>query len=83
MYTYFKYVHNLPPELVRMIFGYATLVYELRNINLRTNHRFFKPLVNRAFFHQWDFIRSRVNGRGQLIVYGYNGGPRLIYQLIN
>ena len=83
MDTYFQTQHNLPSELVRIIFSFSSLSVDLVRARARLTPPEAPPsAINIAFFTTWEFLRDQVDDTGTLVVRDAYGRVRTIYQIM-
>lgn len=81
MDTYFAREHDLPSELRRLIFEFATLRAELSEVRLRP---LVQPVLcgfNTIFFRNWQYIYDQVPADGTYYIFDEDHNVRAMYVL--
>ena len=78
MDSYFQREHNLPTELARLIFEFATLRRDINQVTLRPAQRLPSP-YNIIFFQSWSYIIDQMDETRTLVVLDENQRVRAMY----
>ena len=81
MIDYFKSCHELPGELIKMIFSYCTLKEELQQVVLKPTQELILSPFNTVFFRNWEYISGRLDETGSYYVFDNNQQVRAMYIL--